>query len=77
MNWNDPVERHALAMRVGSVEYNRLHEQHMLNNVVDTVGGHRIHTVGSQFGTLFMVGSTGVAWSTIDQARKFARENPR
>lgn len=76
MNWDDPAQRYALIDRVGPAEYNRLMQQHLEDSVLETVAGHAIRPVGSRFGRLFMVGGTGTAFRTLDEARKFATDNP-
>jgi hypothetical protein len=72
MNWNDPAERLALIERVGPKAYNEAHLQHMKDETIDTINGHAIRPVQSRFGRLFVVGTTGKAFSTIDDAKKFA-----
>lgn len=76
MNWDDPAERFRLIERVGHEEYNRLLAQHHKDSVIENINGHEIRPVASRFGRLFMVGDTGSAFSTIEGAREFARQNP-
>lgn len=76
MNWDDAAARAALIEAVGVTEYNRLHAKHRDDSIVETVCGHAIRPVGSRFGRLFMVGDTGTAYQTIEQARDHARANP-
>jgi hypothetical protein len=45
-------------------------------SVVSRVGGHAIRPVGSRFGQLFAVGSTGKAFAELKQAEQYARDNP-
>lgn len=73
MNWNDPEQRLALVERVGHVEYNRLHAEHMKAIAVATVNGHAIRPVQTRFGRLFAVGNTAKAFSTFAEAKTFAR----
>jgi hypothetical protein len=47
--------------------------RHIRESIVDTVNGHDIRTVGSRWGTVFLVGATGVGYSTLERAREFAR----
>lgn len=76
MDWNDPAARARLIDRVGPAEYERLQKEHFKASTVDTVGGHSIRPVQSRFGRLFAVGQTGRAFSTMDQARTYAQQNP-
>lgn len=76
MNWNNPEERAALIERVGPDKYNKAIQQHFKDSTVDVVGGHAIRTVGSRFGTLYQVGSTGTAYGTLDAAKTYAEANP-
>lgn len=72
-DFDTPEGRAALIERVGPEEYNRLHAQHRARSTLDTVNGHAIRRVGSQFGPLYAVGGTGHAFRTMDEARDFAR----
>lgn len=76
MNWNDPAERLALIERIGAEAYNEEFEEHMRQTTLVTICGHAIREVGSRFGRLFQVGSTGRAFKTILQAETYACENP-
>jgi hypothetical protein len=76
MNWDDPLQRLALIERVGPEEYNRQMAAYHEASVVSRVGGHAIRPVGSRFGQLFQVGSTGKAFAELEQAEQFARDNP-
>jgi len=76
MNWDDPSARAALAMRLGPDGYNKAFEAHLKESTVATVGGHAIRPIGTRFGRLFSVGSTGTAFSTQAQAEEYARTNP-
>ena len=73
MDWNDPKDRLELAERVGPDEYNRQMQQHIADSTVETVNGHSIRPMQSRFGRLFMVGKTGMAFRTIEEAREYAR----
>jgi len=76
IDWDDPEARLALLERVGADEYNRLMAEHHRNSVVETINGHGIRPVRSRFGRLFMVGDTGTAFLTLEQAREFANKEP-
>lgn len=76
MNWHDPEARFALLNRVGPEEYGRQFAQHMRTSTLEFTAGHSIRRVPSRFGILFAVGFTGRAFSTREEARTFARENP-
>jgi hypothetical protein len=78
INWDDPEARLALIESVGVAEYNRQAEAHRTNSTIEIVNGHRIRPVSSRFGRLFMVGDTGSAFATLEQARAFAnKESPK
>lgn len=72
INWDDPAARASLIESVGVAEYNRLQAEHRAASVVETVNGHGLRWVGSRFGRLCMVGDTGSAFTTLEQARAFA-----
>jgi hypothetical protein len=76
MNWDDPAARLALIERVGHAEYNRQIKAHQDASVVATVNGYPIRPVGSQFGRLFAVGGTDMAFSTLPQAEAYAKAQP-
>ena len=71
-NWDDPSSRAAFIERVGPAAYNKAMEQHQAASVIETVNGHAIRPAGSRFGRLFMVGSTGSAFATLEAARRHA-----
>lgn len=73
INWDDPAARLALIEQVGAAEYNRLHQEHRDQSVLETVNGHAIRPTNTRFGRLFMVGDTGKAFATIEEARAFAQ----
>jgi hypothetical protein len=72
MNWDDPAERARLIERVGAAEYARQFEAHRIASTVATVNGHGIRPIATRFGRLFMVGTTGRAFSTLAEAETFA-----
>ena len=76
INWDDPAARAALAERLGPDDYNAAFEAHCKESTVATVNGHAIRPVGSRFGRLFMVGATGTAFHTLEQAKEFAAKEP-
>jgi len=76
MNGDDPTDRYHLIARVGPDEYARLLAQHHQASTLETVNGHAIRPVSTRFGRLFMVGATGKAFSTLDDARAYAEEHP-
>ena len=76
MNWDDPAERLELLEREGAQVYNRLLTQHLVESVVSRVGGHAIRPVNTRFGGLFAVDSTGMAYATLEEAQRFARDQP-
>jgi hypothetical protein len=77
MDWNDPAARAALAEQVGPAEYNKRLAEHREASVICEVAGHKIRPAHSfRFGSLFLVGDTGVAFSTFAEAKQHAEENP-
>lgn len=76
MNWNNPADRLALVERVGIEAYSKAFEEHMKKSTVVTVCGHAIRKTGSRFGQLFQVGRTGKAFIKLEDAEKYAHENP-
>lgn len=76
INWDDPVERAALIERVGIKAYNAAQAAHNKATTIETVAGHAIRPVGSRFGKLFLVGGTGLAFSTFEEATAYAVANP-
>jgi hypothetical protein len=72
MDWNDPEQRLALLESVGLDEYNRRLNEFHNRAVVQVVNGHGIRPVHTRFGLLYMVGDTGRAFSTPDDAVKYA-----
>lgn len=77
MNWNDPDERFDLIQRVGIKEYNRLLVEHHKKSVVGSCNGYDIRTVGSGFGTLFMVVGTDRAFGNLPDALEHCRTIPQ
>jgi hypothetical protein len=75
-NFDDPASRLALIERVGLTEYNRQIQAHIDASVLETVAGHDIRPVNTRFGRLHQVGRTGRAFSTLQEARDFAKDNP-
>ena len=76
MDWSNPVDRHDLLDRVGPDEYHRLQQAHRDASIIDTVNGHALRPVSTRFGRLIIVGDTGLAFSTEEQARKQALTIP-
>ncbi len=72
INWDAPEERLSLIDSVGLPEYNRLHEKHREQSIIDTVNGHKIRPVQTRFGRLFHVGNTKMAFDTMEKAIEFA-----
>jgi hypothetical protein len=76
INWDDPAARFHLIERVGPAEYERLQAEHLKASTVAVVNGHAIRPVGSRFGRLFSVGSTGKAFSIQADAEAAAASEP-
>lgn len=64
MNWDDPAERLALVERVGVEAYNKAMRERI-------AARPPIYTVCTQFGVLFAVKGTKMAFSTRAQAEAF------
>jgi hypothetical protein len=77
MDWNDPEARLRLIERVGPTEYNRLLTEHQKKSVVGSCNGYDIRTVGSGFGTLFMVVGTDRAFGNLPDALEHCRTIPQ
>jgi hypothetical protein len=75
-NWNDPVDRARLIEEIGPAAYEKAHAYHHKTTIIATIGGHSVYPVQSRFGTLFVVGYTGNAFSTLDKAKSFAERYP-
>ena len=76
MDWNDPDARFRLLKELGPAAYNAAHEAHIADSTIETVNGYRLRHVASQFGALVAVVGTDRAYSTVDQARDYARGLP-
>lgn len=76
MNWDDPSARLTLIESVGVEEYNARMLKEIEQSVIETVAGHRIRAVNTRWGPIFMVGSTGSGFLTLEKARAFAIERP-
>jgi hypothetical protein len=72
MEWSDPAARLALIEKVGPDRYNEMLSDHQKASVIEIVNGHAIRTSASRFGKLFIVGETGRAFSTMNEAVAFA-----
>jgi len=76
-DFDDPASRFALIERVGPDAYNNALAAHRAASVIETVNGHAIRPVGSRFGRLFMVGDTGTAFATLNEAHRHALKTKR
>jgi hypothetical protein len=73
IDWTDPVARYQLSQDVGLDEYNRLMAAHIEQSIVATVNGWRIREVATQqWGTMFHIVDTGLAFKTQQQAEEHA-----
>ena len=72
MDWNDPAARDRLSERVGLTEYNRLHAEQRNTSIIRVVNCHAIRAITSRFGRLYLIGATGSAYSTMEEAERFA-----
>ena len=69
-NFNDAASRAAFMERVGHDAYDAAPKAHMDASVIETLNGHGIRPVGTRFGRLLAVGSTGSAFRTIGEAHE-------
>lgn len=74
MDWSDPAQRLELIEAVGPEEYGRLLKEHEKASVIEVVNGYPIRIAKTRFGTLFALGGTEVAYSSLAQAREEARQ---
>jgi len=75
IDWGNPSERAALIERIGLDAYNKAFKEHQKNTTVKTVGGHAIQTVKTQFGKLYAVGGTNMAFKTLKEAEEYASKH--
>ena len=73
MDWNDLAARDRLIERVGLTEYNRLHAEQREASIIRVVNGHAIRAIASRFGRRYLIGATGSAYSTMEQAERLGR----
>jgi len=77
INWDDPEERSRLVEKIGLKAYNDAFAKHIEQSTVAIVAGHSIRPVETRFGKLWLVGNTGRAFSTLEQAEAWAgSDNP-
>ena len=76
IDWNDPKARYQLAESVGSIEYNRLFEQHVKNDTVAVINGYGVRPIGTRFGVLMQVIGTPRAFTTQIAAEAYAKTLP-
>ena len=76
INWDHPEERANLLDEIGVYAYNVAFSRHIEQSTVLIVSGHSIRPIGSPFGKLWLVGNTGRAFSTPEEAETYARVNP-
>jgi hypothetical protein len=72
MDWNDPAARDRLIEQVGLAEYNRLHAEQRNTSIIRVVNGHAIRAITCRFGRLYLIGATGSAYNTMEEAERFA-----
>lgn len=76
INWDDPEARAGLLQRIGPKAFNEAHEANRKASVIEVCAGHDLRPVSTSFGRLIAVGSTLMAFATLEQARAYATENP-
>ena len=72
INWGDPKERSRLVEKIGLEAYNEAFIKYIEQSTVAIVAGHSIRPVWTRFGKLWLVGNTGRAFSTLEQAKIWA-----
>jgi len=65
MNWNNPSDRLSLIEDIGIEEYNRRIKAYFVANP--------IRKISTQFGVLFAVTGTKMAFRTLEQAEAYRR----
>ena len=73
MSLDTPEGRLAYIEANGLEAYNRAMKKKFDQDTVEIVNGHRIRTVHSRFGLLYVVDGTNKAHSTLEGARAIAR----
>lgn len=72
MDWDDPVARYKLIETIGPEKYNELMDEHFQNSIIETVNGYGIRPVKTQFGKLYQVVGTAMAFKHITEAKTHA-----
>lgn len=75
-DFETPEGRYRAIEALGPKRYNEEIRAHHKRSVIKTVAGHDLRPVSSRFGRLIMVGSTGTAFQTLEQAEAHALANP-
>jgi hypothetical protein len=73
IDWDNPEARLAMLEDVGAQEYTRRFLEHRLRSVVAVINGYPIWPVKTRYGRLFAVGGTTRAFTTLAQAKAWAR----
>ena len=76
IDWDDPAARLALLEQLGPTAYNEALAQHREEIVVEVVNGFKIRSSKTRFGTLLVIGETGLAYETLEEARQVATDLP-
>ena len=72
IDWENSSERAALSESIGIKAYNKALKKHRKSITVNTVGGHAIRKIKTQFGLLYAVGETNKAFRTRKEAEDYA-----
>lgn len=73
---SDPAQRAFLADKLGPEGYNKAMDEYLRRQTVVNVNGHDLRMVQTRFGTLYHVGTTPKAFSTLPEAIAYAQETP-
>ena len=76
INWDDPEQRARLAERIGLKAYNEAFAKHIEESTVAIIAGNSIRPVTTCFGKVWLVGNTGHALCTLEEAVTYARAHP-
>lgn len=76
-DFETPEGRLAALTALGPKDYAKALFAHEAATVVAVANGYRIREIGSMFGRLFAILGTTKAYSTLDQAKAFARTLPK
>jgi hypothetical protein len=78
IDWNNPEQRAALTIEVGSERYDQLFEQHRRDSVIARCAGYAIRPWRTRFGVVYAIdGGEAVGFATLAEAEAWCTANPR